>query len=45
MTLPALSESQIRQGASAEAFARGASYYQGGAIGPLVLHDGLLQAV
>ncbi|NTU82970.1 MAG: SWIM zinc finger domain-containing protein, partial [Chloroflexales bacterium] len=42
--LPPLSEAQIRQGASDESFARGASYYQGGAVGPLVLRDGLLQA-
>ncbi len=44
MTLPPLSESQIRQHASAESFARGISYYQRGAVGPLTLRGDLLQA-
>lgn len=44
MTLPVLSEAQIRQHTSEESFARGASYYHGGAVGPLVLRGGLLQA-
>ena len=42
--LPPLSETQIRQHASAESFACGVSYYQGGAVGPLVLRGDLLQA-
>lgn len=44
MTLPPLSEEQIRQYASAESFARGVSYYEYGAVGPLVLRGDLLQA-
>lgn len=44
MTLPPLSEAQIRQHASEESFARGVSYFHGGAVGPLVLRGGLLQA-
>ena len=43
MTRFVLSETQIRQGASEESFARGVHYYQGGAVGPLVLRDGLLR--
>jgi hypothetical protein len=44
MTLPPLSEAQIREHASAESFTRGANYYQSGAVGPLVLRGDLLQA-
>lgn len=44
MRLPPLSEAQIRQHASAESFARGESYYQRGAVGPLALRGDLLQA-
>ncbi|NTW04157.1 MAG: SWIM zinc finger domain-containing protein, partial [Oscillochloris sp.] len=43
MTPSPLSEAQIHQHASAESFARGMSYYQGGAVGPLVLRGDLLQ--
>jgi uncharacterized Zn finger protein len=42
--LPPLSEAQIRQGASAESFARGVDYERRGAVGPLVLRGDLLQA-
>lgn len=44
MSLPSLSEAQIQQHASAESFARGASYYYNGAVGELALRGGLLQA-
>jgi len=44
MSLPSLSEAQIHQHASAESFARGASYYHNGAVGGLVLRGGLLHA-
>ncbi|GAB4162889.1 MAG: hypothetical protein Fur005_21900 [Roseiflexaceae bacterium] len=41
---PPLSETQIRQHANAESFARRVSYYQRGAVGALVLRGDLLQA-
>ncbi len=44
MSLPSLSEAQIRQHASEESFARGASYYHNGAVGDLILRGALLQA-
>jgi uncharacterized Zn finger protein len=44
MTLPPLSEAQIRQHATEESFTRGARYEQRGAVGPLVLRGDLLQA-
>jgi len=44
MSIPALSESVIRQQASDESFRRGENYYRRGAVGSLVQRSNLLQA-
>jgi len=44
MTIPALSEAVIRQGATSESFRRGRNYYRQGAVISLVLRGNLLQA-